>query len=350
MSMRKVRPGEVDHEIDQSQLDLCPVPVFDEVTTRTCDRILNTYCENGCPAIPRYEFRDVPCATFLDYAGQNGFLLAGDPSGSIAELAPIILSRNLLGWDRPRHLAFTRAVEAILPAITDTRGLAKLGRDARSTVAAPFGDPDRPSQAYYYGFDYRALSGRPWRCGTVYLYRKQEFPDDLWAKPFLSDSPLRPVAKVEVEPQDWPLLSRIAGMDPEAQDNRMGESFVGFPWREDDAIHPGRWKREPASIIQKHMDANPDEPIDLKHLGRLVYLSPSSALRVFRAVNGQSPREYSVRQRLARAKDNLQSGKTTGQSAIDHGFADQSHFTAQFRRVYGLTPGAYLRMQESPIS
>lgn len=72
-----------------------------------------------------------------------------------------------------------------------------------------------------------------------------------------------------------------------AQETRMRESFRGFPWRDDDAIHPARWRRVPAERMRLHLDAHPAEPADLACLARLIGTAPPTALRTFRAVYGQ---------------------------------------------------------------
>ena len=36
---------------------------------------------------------------------------------------------------------------------------------------------------------------------------------------------------------------------------------------------------------------------------------------------------------------------TLADAALQAGFADQSHFTRHFRRLFGVTPGAYRRRQ-----
>jgi transcriptional regulator GlxA family with amidase domain len=53
--------------------------------------------------------------------------------------------------------------------------------------------------------------------------------------------------------------------------------------------------------------------------------------------------DYVRRLRLWRARDALDCDRDSSLSEIaaDCGFADQSHFTRHFRRLFGTTPGAY---------
>lgn len=66
---------------------------------------------------------------------------------------------------------------------------------------------------------------------------------------------------------------------------------------------------------------------------------------------GISPKWLIQRRRLHEAVGALKSGTTSlGQMAADLGYADQAHFTHDFRRVTGMTPGEYLSDQRSPES
>lgn len=64
-------------------------------------------------------------------------------------------------------------------------------------------------------------------------------------------------------------------------------------------------------------------------------------VRAFAAATGLPPHAYQIHLRMTRAKKLLSGGVATAQVAADLGFADQSHFTRHFRRVFGVTPGAY---------
>lgn len=71
---------------------------------------------------------------------------------------------------------------------------------------------------------------------------------------------------------------------------------------------------------------------------------PVHLTRTFRDLIGCTPGEYQLRVRLARAAEALRdSTEPLAEIADAAGFADQSHFTARFRAVYGVPPGAYRR-------
>jgi AraC-like DNA-binding protein len=47
--------------------------------------------------------------------------------------------------------------------------------------------------------------------------------------------------------------------------------------------------------------------------------------------------------RLERARALLHTSAPIAQTAVASGFSDQSHLTRFFKRVYGVTPGAYAK-------
>jgi transcriptional regulator GlxA family with amidase domain len=64
-------------------------------------------------------------------------------------------------------------------------------------------------------------------------------------------------------------------------------------------------------------------------------------LRSFRAEVGMPPYAWLAQHRVARARGLLEQGHSPAEAAVLTGFADQAHLTRWFRRVVGVTPGAY---------
>lgn len=65
--------------------------------------------------------------------------------------------------------------------------------------------------------------------------------------------------------------------------------------------------------------------------------------RQFRARLGTSPYRYSLMRRLAFVRDRLGT-RPLVDLALEAGFADQAHFTRQFKRAFGVTPARYARL------
>lgn len=80
----------------------------------------------------------------------------------------------------------------------------------------------------------------------------------------------------------------------------------------------------------------------LKDLSKVAHLSPYYLQRLFLEEKGVSPHEYSMQQKIRKARELLSKGHSIAGIAFDLGFADQSHFTRSFKKVTGTTPGAYL--------
>jgi AraC family transcriptional regulator len=70
--------------------------------------------------------------------------------------------------------------------------------------------------------------------------------------------------------------------------------------------------------------------------------SPFHFHRIFSAVTGESVKDYIRKRRLVLAADSLRnSGASLLELAVHSGFDSQEAFTRAFKRLYGVTPGAY---------
>jgi AraC-like DNA-binding protein len=82
-------------------------------------------------------------------------------------------------------------------------------------------------------------------------------------------------------------------------------------------------------------------PPALTEIAADVGLSRFQLLRAFRAEVGMPPYAWLAQHRVARARTLLERGHRPAEAAALTGFADQAHLTRWFRRVVGVTPGAY---------
>jgi len=95
------------------------------------------------------------------------------------------------------------------------------------------------------------------------------------------------------------------------------------------------------SLVRDCLAADLTRPPALRELSELVGLSPYQLVRVFRSVTGFPPHAWLVQQRIRQARQLLDDGATLAAVTAAVGFADQAHLTRWFRRVVGVTPGAY---------
>jgi AraC-like DNA-binding protein len=95
------------------------------------------------------------------------------------------------------------------------------------------------------------------------------------------------------------------------------------------------------------LDACPAK-VTLRDLAELAGLSPYHFLRVFRHAQGLPPHAYLIQARVRRAQELLRRGASAVEVALAAGFADQSHLTRHFKRLTGVTPGAYAAGRAAP--
>jgi AraC family transcriptional regulator len=96
--------------------------------------------------------------------------------------------------------------------------------------------------------------------------------------------------------------------------------------------------------VTDHIDAHLAERLDMTQLAGLVGLSRNHFGHAFRQSMGMTLRDFILERRIVRAKALLQNRSISiAQIALAVGFANQSHFTAQFRRRTGVSPGRFRR-------
>ena len=83
------------------------------------------------------------------------------------------------------------------------------------------------------------------------------------------------------------------------------------------------------------------ENVSLAQLTSITSLSPFHLLRVFRDQVGCPPHEYQTQLRIAHARKLMRKGSSLAEVALETGFFDQSHFSRNFKRIVGVTPGQY---------
>ncbi len=102
--------------------------------------------------------------------------------------------------------------------------------------------------------------------------------------------------------------------------------------------------------VTTHVDANLNVSIRNKELAEIARLSEFHFNVAFRKCFGQSPHEYIMRRRVARAQGlMLSTNMALSAIAFECGLADQSHLTRLFRRFSGESPAAWRRTRINPL-
>jgi AraC-like DNA-binding protein len=112
----------------------------------------------------------------------------------------------------------------------------------------------------------------------------------------------------------------------------------------------GLYPHEQVRLARRLLDQSYDAPITIEDLSREVALSPYYLIRVFREAYKQTPHQYLMEQRIARAKELLRnSDLSITEICAAVGYESLGSFSTLFRKVAGLSPSAY-RHRSQPTS
>ncbi|HEY4305009.1 MAG TPA: AraC family transcriptional regulator [Gemmatimonadaceae bacterium] len=93
---------------------------------------------------------------------------------------------------------------------------------------------------------------------------------------------------------------------------------------------------------RRFIEDNASRRLTVREVAQSVGANPFELVRAFSAIHGVAPYGYSLRCRVSRAKGLLAAGERPSMVALSCGFFDQSHLNRQFKRIYGITPGAFV--------
>lgn len=106
------------------------------------------------------------------------------------------------------------------------------------------------------------------------------------------------------------------------------------------------WGPLVVGTVKTFVDAHAGEIRSLDRLAAEVHLSKFHLARLFREHAGTSLWAYVLQARIRKAEALLAEGHALSEVALRTGFYDQSHFTRVFKRMTGLTPGAYRKRRQ----
>jgi AraC-like DNA-binding protein len=104
-----------------------------------------------------------------------------------------------------------------------------------------------------------------------------------------------------------------------------------------------RHARKSVERARRHLLEHFDEPVTLAELVTLTGLSRFHLTRAFAQQVGVPPHKYQTLVRVQHAATLLRRGTPPHIAAAEVGFADQSHLTRCFRRLWRVTPALYAR-------
>lgn len=100
-------------------------------------------------------------------------------------------------------------------------------------------------------------------------------------------------------------------------------------------------ERDAVRRVKEKLAQEFDKNVTLAELGALVNMDPLYLIRVFRRETGIPPHSYQLQERVSRAQQLLRAGANIVDVSLFCGFSDQSHMHRTFKKIVGVTPGAF---------
>jgi AraC-like DNA-binding protein len=107
-------------------------------------------------------------------------------------------------------------------------------------------------------------------------------------------------------------------------------------------LRPAGREHAGVAVAREYLDQHPQANVSLVALAAVAGLSPYHLCRVFKDRVGLTPHAYQDQLRVRRAKQLLDQEVPIARAAVEAGYYDQAHLTRHFKRVMGVTPGAYV--------
>lgn len=249
--MREFTAKDIQEIREHFPLESCLVPPDLTVSTkaaRAFDQLFDAACEQGPSAEINYTL-PYPKYLFLDYlASTRGLMLHGSNMRGIDVLRPIRYSSDSSEFGRQDAVfASQDPLWAMYFAVLDKTRMIGTSNGAIQLLD----EAGTLLRYYYFTLDVGTLRSRPWKSGAMYLLPGEGFEPDpamagvtvgaykIQVTHWIHRGEITPLARLNVEPDDFPFLDCIWGFDPAAFNRRMDEeSLAGFPFLDDPNIYP----------------------------------------------------------------------------------------------------------------
>jgi hypothetical protein len=185
-------------------------------------------------AVPKWQFLCWLCDT-------HDVLLHGSGDPNIDEFEPRQSNDLMAFGNRKAVYAASDGLWPIYFAIVDRdRYVHSLMNGCFRAVGA---DGIVSDPYYFFSVNDDALPHRPWRVGTIYILPRVGFEQqphttyqgaDIEIAQWASLAPVRPLAKLTVDPYDFPFLRQIRAHNIAVVNQRAERNPDGFPWLVDE--------------------------------------------------------------------------------------------------------------------
>lgn len=100
--------------------------------------------------------------------------------------------------------------------------------------------------------------------------------------------------------------------------------------------------QNPLSYVMGYIKANLNEKISIDSLSNKACMSKATFYRLFKRELGISPNDYILTEKMNKAKELLSHpGNKIAAISYELGFSDSNYFIRAFKKIVGITPGAY---------
>lgn len=184
---------------------------------------------------------DLPVAKweFLTYLCDHlGFLAHGSDRQDLTELIPVDRDRgDLTEFGNAAQLFATPdALWAMWFAVLNRQTERKWG--TCNSCVRHADDQGKIYKTYWFAVPHDIiLHENPLAPGSLYILRPDTFLDkngEEWG----SKQAVQPLARIDIEPADWPYHEAILGYDRRSLGDRLEQSADGFPWFDDEKLWP----------------------------------------------------------------------------------------------------------------
>ncbi|MVM41893.1 helix-turn-helix domain-containing protein [Spirosoma sp. HMF3257] len=108
-----------------------------------------------------------------------------------------------------------------------------------------------------------------------------------------------------------------------------------------DEVYPDAYVCKRIGEAKRFMDRELECSMSLADIAEEASFSTFHFIRLFKRLYGQTPYQYLIAARIAKAKRLLLSGKTVKDVCFSVGFESTSSFTGLFKKLTGSTPTAF---------
>lgn len=249
--MREITAQDLQEIREHFPLESCLRPPDLNITPEAAaafDQLFDSACSLGSAADINYAL-PYPKYLFLEHlASTRGLKLHGSNERAIDVLRPIRFTTDSSEFGNQDAIYATQdPLWGLYFAVLDKTGMMGTSNGAIHLLD----QAGTLIRRYFYTLAVDHLRSRPWKPGAMYILPGEGCEPDpamlgMTAGPYavqvthwIYRGELQPLARLNVEPEDFPYLDQVWGYDPQAFGRRMmAGSLAGFPFLEDPEIYP----------------------------------------------------------------------------------------------------------------